>query len=62
THRTVSTQLSHCFSDTCSFSDGEKCLNHIQTSSRSEISTTYAQGAARKCFRAKWRNTGWGCR
>ncbi|GBO04084.1 hypothetical protein AVEN_137293-1 [Araneus ventricosus] len=29
---------------------------------RSEISATYAQGAARKCLRAKWRNTGWGCR
>ncbi|GBN28214.1 hypothetical protein AVEN_191800-1 [Araneus ventricosus] len=33
THRTASTQPSHCFSGTCSFSDGEKCLNHIQTSS-----------------------------
>ncbi|GBO01639.1 hypothetical protein AVEN_161375-1 [Araneus ventricosus] len=28
----------------------------------SEISATCAQGAARKCFRAKGRNTGWGCR
>ncbi|GBO02922.1 hypothetical protein AVEN_65789-1 [Araneus ventricosus] len=28
----------------------------------SEISATYAQGAARKCFRAKGRNTCWGCR
>ncbi|GBO11803.1 hypothetical protein AVEN_207720-1, partial [Araneus ventricosus] len=34
THRTVSTQKSHCFSGTCSFSDGEKCLNPIQMSSR----------------------------
>ncbi|GBN18433.1 hypothetical protein AVEN_236857-1 [Araneus ventricosus] len=65
TCRTVSTQQSHCFSDTCSFSDGEKCLNpHPDEFQpiRSEISATYAQGAARKCFRAKWRHTGWGCR
>ncbi|GBO23458.1 hypothetical protein AVEN_18632-1, partial [Araneus ventricosus] len=27
----------------------------------SEISATYVRGAARKCFRAKGRNTGWGC-
>ncbi|GBN70087.1 hypothetical protein AVEN_200727-1 [Araneus ventricosus] len=32
THRTVSTQPNHCFF-TRSFSDGEKFLNHIQTSS-----------------------------
>ncbi|GBN70449.1 hypothetical protein AVEN_29942-1, partial [Araneus ventricosus] len=28
----------------------------------SKFSVTSAQGVARKCFRAKWRNTGWGCR
>ncbi|GBN67495.1 hypothetical protein AVEN_37555-1 [Araneus ventricosus] len=28
----------------------------------SEISATYVRGAARKCFRAKGRNTDWGCR
>ncbi|GBO38853.1 hypothetical protein AVEN_148732-1, partial [Araneus ventricosus] len=32
THRTVSTQPNHCFF-TRSFSDGEKFLNHIRTSS-----------------------------
>ncbi|GBN43784.1 hypothetical protein AVEN_87721-1 [Araneus ventricosus] len=34
THRTVSTEPSHCFPDTCWFSDGEKCLSPIQMSSR----------------------------
>ncbi|GBN96420.1 hypothetical protein AVEN_23391-1 [Araneus ventricosus] len=64
THRTLSTQPNHCFFTKVVFGWGE--IPQPQPDEfqpiRSEISATYAQGAARKCFRAKWRNTGWGCR